>query len=147
MSVRLDESATEMRSLLEAPSPAVLTLYRPDGEATVSPVWFRVHDEWFEIVVGATDRKLGHLRRDPRCILVVFEAAPPFRGVQVRGRATLFPDEAARTRLAIAARYLGPEQGSRFADLASRPPGVVVRLPVSQARAWDLRAILPHTEP
>ena len=28
-------------SLLEGPSPAVLTTYRKDGTALVSPVWFR----------------------------------------------------------------------------------------------------------
>jgi len=141
--MKLDDVAGEMRSLLDAPSPAVLTLYRPDGEAIVSPVWFRVHDGSFEMVVAATDHKLAHLRRDPRCVLLVFEAIPPFRGVQVRGRATLTPDEGAQVRLAIASRYLGSEGGRRYAELDRRPPGVVVRLPLSDARAWDLRASLP----
>ena len=31
-----------VRSLLEAPSPAVLTVYRADGSAVVTPVWFRI---------------------------------------------------------------------------------------------------------
>jgi PPOX class probable F420-dependent enzyme len=130
-------------SLLDAPSPAVLTLYREDGEAIVSPVWFRVHGDAFEVVVAVTDRKLAHLRRDPRCVLLVFETVPPFRGVQVRGRATLTPDEGARARRAIAARYLGDERGARYADLERRPPGVVISLPLTDARAWDLRASLP----
>lgn len=132
-----------MRSLIDAPSAAVLTLYREDGEAIVSPVWFRVHDDAFEVVVAITDRKLEHLRRDPRCVLLVFETVPPFRGIEVRGRATLTADEDARARLAIASRYLGSERGRQYADLARRPPGLVVRLPIGQARAWDLGAKLP----
>ena len=121
----------------------MLTTYRRDGSALVSPVWFRVNDQAFEMVVAAGDLKLAHLRRDPRCVLLVFEAVPPFRGVTVRGRATLVPDDGSRTRLAMASRYLGPEDGRRYADPARRPPGVVVRLPVSDARAWDLSASLP----
>jgi len=104
--VKLADAAVVMRSLLDAPSPAVLVVRRPDGEPIVSPVWFRVNDEAFEVVVALADRKLQHLRRDPRCVLLVFETVPPFRGVQVRGNATLIPDDGARARLAIASRYL-----------------------------------------
>ena len=141
--MKLADAALEMRSLLDAPSPAVLTLYGEDGEAIVSPVWFRVHGDAFEVVVAIADHKLEHLRRDPKCVLVVFETQPPFRGVRVRGRATLTPDDGAQVRLAIASRYLGAERGGAYSDLARRPPGVVVRLPTSAARAWDLGDKLP----
>ena len=136
--MKLDLRAAELRSLLDAPSPATLTLYREDGEAITSPVWFRFADDAFEVVVAADDQKLEDLRRDPRCLLLVFEAVRPFRGVRVRARATIVPDEGARTRLAIASRYLGREAGRAYADPARRPPGFVVRLPASEARAWDL---------
>jgi len=96
----------ELRSLLDASWPATLTLHRKDGEAVTSPVWFRVHDGAFEVVVAATDHKLEHLRRNPRCILLVFESIRPFRGVEVRGQATILEDEGARVRLAIASRYV-----------------------------------------
>jgi len=80
-----DDWTEDFRSLLGAPSPAVLTIYRKDGSANVSPVWFRWHDDTFEVVVADGDVKLKHLERDPRCILVVFETVPPFRGLEVRG--------------------------------------------------------------
>lgn len=136
-------SAAELGSLLDAPAPAVIVLYRTDGEAIVSPVWFRVHDGSFEVVIAAGDRKLDHLRRDPRCILLVFETERPFRGVQVRGRASLAADEEGEARLAIASRYLGPDDGARYAAPGRRPPGVIVRLPTNAARSWDLSASLP----
>ena len=41
-----------VRSLLEAPSPAVLTTYRQGGSALVSPVWFRWNDDAFEVVIA-----------------------------------------------------------------------------------------------
>lgn len=141
--VKLDPFDSSLRSLLTSPSPATLTLYREDGMAITSPVWFRVADDWFEVVVAASDAKLVHLRRDARCSLLVFETVRPFRGVQVTGEAMIVPDEGARTRLAIASAYLGPEGGREYADLARRPPGFVIRLPVASARAWDLTDKLP----
>ena len=81
--MKLEPLDPSLRSLLTSPSPATLTLYREGGRAITSPVWFRVDGDWFEIVVAASDRKLDHLRADPRCSLLVFEAVSPFRGVQV----------------------------------------------------------------
>lgn len=141
--MKLDVAALELQSLFDAPSPATLTLYREEGEAITSPVWFRVHEDAFEVVVAATDHKLEHLRRDPRCVLLVFEALYPFRGVRVKGRATLVNDVGAEARLAIASRYLGPEKGRAYADLDRRPPGFVVRLPTSAAQVWNLTDTLP----
>jgi hypothetical protein len=71
-------------------------------------------------------------------VLLIFEAILPFRGVQIRGEAIIAPDEGSASRLAIASRYLGAEGGRRYADLARRPPGFVIQLPLSAARAWDL---------
>lgn len=136
--MKLDIEADELRSLFEAPSPATLTLYREDGEAITSPVWFRAQENAFELVIAASDRKLAHLRRDPRCALLIFEASPPFRGVMVRGRATLALDDGSAVRRAIASRYLGRDRGAAYADVVRRDPGYVVRLPMSAARAWSL---------
>ena len=141
--MQLDIRSVEIRSLLDAPSPASLTLYRDDGDAVVSPVWFREADDLFEVVVAASDHKLALLRRDPRCVLLIFEATSPFRGVMVRDRATVVPDEGARSRLAIATRYLGADVGRDYADTSRRPPGWIVRLPMAAARAWSLADKLP----
>jgi len=136
--MRGSEDPVDVDTLLEAASPAVLTVYRANGEAVVSPVWFRRHDDAIEVVLATADRKLEHLRHDPRCVLLVFETDPPFRGLRVRGQADPTPDVDARARLAIASRYLGSESGRRYADLSRRPAGVVLRLPLAGARTWDL---------
>jgi hypothetical protein len=107
--VKLDPLDPKLRSLIDEPSPATLTLYGADGQAITSLVWFRLAGDAFEMVVAAADPKLEHLRRDPRSLLVIFETLPPIRGIQVRAAASIVPDEGARTRLAIASRYLGPE--------------------------------------
>ena len=55
----------DVRPLLDAPSPAVLTTYRKDGSALTTPVWFRFHDGAFEVVLAEGDVKRRHLMRHP----------------------------------------------------------------------------------
>lgn len=131
-------------SLLEAPSPAVLTTYRKDGSALVSPVWFRFADEAFEVVIAQEDVKVRHLARDPRVVLVVFEAIRPFRGVEARGAAVLRPGDVGEARRSIASRYLGAAAGEAFAAQRAAKPGVLLQLRPDTVRTWDLRAILPE---
>ncbi len=78
-------------------------------------------------MIAKGDLKLRHLARDPRCVLVVFEAVRPFRGVEVRGVSELVESDVSSVRAAIARRYLGVGDGARFAA----------------QRIWDLSTILP----
>jgi Pyridoxamine 5'-phosphate oxidase len=64
-------------SLVAGHSPAVLTTYRRDSSAVASPVWFRFHQDAFEVVVAEDDVQLRHLTARPSCGLVVFEARAP----------------------------------------------------------------------
>lgn len=130
----------DLRSLLDAPSPAVLMTYRPDGSADVSPVWFRYTGEAFEVVVAKSNSKLRHLARDPRAVLMIFETVPPFRGVKVRADVELDDAHVEDIRRSISARYLGEETALAF--VAKRGEGIVVRLPTA-AQVWDLSGILP----
>ena len=138
----MDGSLESVRALLDAPSPAVLTTYRRDGTALVSPVWFRFAGGVFEVVIAEDDIKLVHLNRDPRCALLVFEAVPPFRGVEVRDEPELVWRDVTAVRRSIACRYLGEEAGQRFAEQRS-VPGVLLRLFPKTPRIWDLSGILP----
>ena len=132
----------DVQPLLEAASPAVLTTYKKDGSALVTPVWFRWTGDAFEVVIAKGDVKLGHLTRDPRCVLVVFEAVPPFRGVEVRGEPELVECDVTAARQALASRYLGAEGGARFADTRRSKPGVLLRLTPDDPRVWDLSGML-----
>ena len=138
-----DDRVEGLRSLLEGPSPAVLTTYRKDGSAFTTPVWFHWDDDVFQVVIAKNDVKLRHLARDPRCVLVVFEAVPPFRGIEVRGKAELREGDVSEVRAAIANRYLGPIDGPRFSAKRASTPGALLTLPADGARIWDLAGILP----
>jgi hypothetical protein len=133
--------------MLEAPSPAVLTTYRKDGSALTTPVWFRWTGPAFEDVNALGDDKLRHLERDPRCTLVIFETVAPFRGVEVRGEATLHHRDVLAIRRSIAGRYLGSDAGARFAAQRESKPGVLLELIQEQPRVWDLAGMLRGLSP
>lgn len=67
---------------------------------------------------------------------------PPFAGLRVEADATLASDGVREARSQIASRYLGIEDGQRYVEQRTKP-GVLVRLPLSAARTWDLRPMLP----
>ena len=46
-----------VRSLLEAPAPAVLTTYRKYGSAHTVPVWFGWTEHAFEVVIAKGRRE------------------------------------------------------------------------------------------
>ena len=73
----------EFATLLQAPSPAVLTTYRKDGTGRYVSVLFRFRDNTFEVVIAENDVKLRHLAACPECELLVFVTAPLFRGMRV----------------------------------------------------------------
>lgn len=128
----------DVQSLLEGPSPAVLTTYRKDGSALTTPVWFRFHDGALEVVLAEGDVKRQHLARTPACLLVIFEAVPPFRGIEVKGEPELVERNVTEVREAIAGRYLGAERGRRFAASRRSPNGTLLRLVPKDPRIWDL---------
>jgi hypothetical protein len=132
----------DVQSLIDAPSPAVLTTYRKNDSALTTPVWFRFHEGAFEVVLAEGDVKREHLRRRPSCLLVVFEAVPPFRGVEVEGEPELVDRDVTKVREAIAGRYLGTERGRRFVASRRSPRGTLLRLVPTEPRIWDLAAAI-----
>ena len=135
-------TAEELTALLDALPAAVLAVYRADGTAYMSPVWYRVANGSVDIVVADGDLKIERLRSDPRCLFMAFETEPPFRGVRIESEAQLSSADVQETRLAIASRYLGEADGERYVEQRTKS-GTVVRLSLVSARTWDLRAILP----
>jgi PPOX class probable F420-dependent enzyme len=127
-------SPDDLDGLLERPLVAVLATYRANGDVLLSPVWHRWRDGGFDVVTGEDDVKVRHLRGDSRASIVVYEHAPPYRGIEVRGRAVLGRADADVVR-DIAVRYLGDEEGGAYADRGH--DDTLIRLEPGRLRAWD----------
>jgi PPOX class probable F420-dependent enzyme len=124
----------DLGDLLQQPLVAVLATYRRSGDVLLSPVWHEWRDGGFDVVSGAQDTKVQHIRRDPRASIVVYEHGPPYRGIEVRAEARL--EQTSRdTVRRIASRYLGDEAGAAYADGAE--DDTVIRLEPGVLRAWD----------
>lgn len=104
----------------------------------LSPVWHEWRDGGFNICAEKDDVKVRHIRRDPRASLVVYDAAPPYRGVEVRATPRLIEDGSiyAEVLRRVAVRYLGESNGSAYADAAGQR-GLVIRLDPGHLRTWD----------
>jgi len=140
----LETELDRFKSLLDAPSPAVLATYRRDRTVKLSPVWFRYFRGFFEVVIADGDVKLKHLSRDPTATLLVFESVPPFRGIQVSDEVEISRANLDETRRSITSRYLDDEASKTFTK-SRTGSGVVVRIPDQSAKSWDLAAITRRT--
>jgi PPOX class probable F420-dependent enzyme len=126
----------DLGDLLEQPLVAVLATRRPDDTILLSPVWFEWFDGGFNVwAVSKDDGKVRHIGRDPRVSIVVANSEWPYKGLEVRGEASVseggFYDVLRRT----AERYLGHESAERM--VGSYAPDVVIRIEPGHLRAWD----------
>ncbi|HUX86148.1 MAG TPA: TIGR03618 family F420-dependent PPOX class oxidoreductase [Chloroflexota bacterium] len=135
--MRKNLSPEDLGDFLEQAKNAVLATQYADGTVLLSPVWYEWREGAFEIVIGANDVKARHLRRDPRASAVVAEDVPPYRGLEVRGVATVRPAADAGIMRRVARRYLGVEAGDRYTDQMDSADQVVIRIAPGHLRAWD----------
>jgi PPOX class probable F420-dependent enzyme len=133
--MRRNLAVADLGDLLELPLVAILATYRGDGSVLLSPVWHAWRDGGFDVVTGHDDVKARHVRRDSRASIVVYEHAPPYRGVELRCRARLVSEGAHEAVRRLAIRYLGEAEGSAFAERSA--DDTLIRLEPGRLRAWD----------
>jgi PPOX class probable F420-dependent enzyme len=124
----------ELDDLWERPLLAVLATRGSNGDVLLSPVWQEWRDGGFNVFTGHNDVKVRHIRRDPRVTIVVCEQEPPYRGIEVRGRARVEPGDP-ETGHRIASRYIGDDRAGAWVG----PDDVVVRIEPDALRAWDFK--------
>ena len=105
--------------LLDAKFATLATVGR-DGRPQMTEVWF-LHDNGdLKISLNGSRQKTKNLRQNPAVSLLVLDLANPFRYLEVRGDATVVPDDdyafADRCRGEVRRRPASPRR-------ARRPPG------------------------
>ncbi|MFF7993243.1 PPOX class F420-dependent oxidoreductase [Kitasatospora xanthocidica] len=117
-----------VRSLLDAPIPAVLATLNPDGGPQTSVVWVGRDGDDVLLSTAAGRRKERNLHRDPRASLTVYDPADPLRYVEIRGLATITEDTGRTVAATLAEQYEGPGAGQEYLDLPPEVIRVVVRI-------------------
>lgn len=111
-----------------------------DGAPHVVPVWFTEQGERLLVHSMAEGRKVGNLTENPRYSFTVDEAQPPYKGVTLRGSASVDGsfDYGPLVR-EQAVRYLGEEMGAGYGDFIVGIPGehVTLVLDVGEWSDWD----------
>ena len=131
----------DVAALLVAPKCATLATYRRDGTVLLSPVWHEWRDGGFSVHLGGGGVNARNVRRDPRASIVVYDDAPPYAGIELRGEARLTSEGEREVLRRVAVRYLGEREGTAYAEAATWE-GVVLRLEPKEdgeLRVWDFR--------
>ena len=126
-----------VRDLLEARIVAVLATRRRDDTVLLSPVWFEWRDGAFHVWVDRESAgKVRHVQRDPRVSLVISTPDPPYRGIELRGEATMTDEDYFGVMRRTAERYYDAEHAAKL--VADYPySGYVMRIVPVDVRTWD----------
>lgn len=114
-----------------------------DGQPLAAPVWFVLDGDDLVFNTGAETSKGRAMRRDPRVVLCVDLAEPPYAFVQVQGTVTLSEDVEEMLPLStrIGARYMGEDRAAEFGSRNAVPGELLVRLtPRRVVSAMDMTA-------
>jgi len=128
--MRTNLGLEDLGDLLQQPLVATLATYRRVGDVLLSPVWFEWDGTAFNMVIGRDDIKAQHIARDSRASVAVYENVMPLRGLELRGRATLFEKGLHELRARIWQRYIHSDpEGPDETEIGLRVEG--------ELRAWD----------
>jgi PPOX class probable F420-dependent enzyme len=125
MPAELSEAA---RALLDDTNVGVLTTLDATGAPRNTVVWVGRDGNDVQISSDAAYRKSRNLVADPRMSLLVIDRANPLRYVELRGRATITPDENRRLAQQLALKYAGPDAAAEYAALPPDVHRVVIHL-------------------
>ncbi len=126
---------------------AVLTTINADGTPLQTPIWYLCRDGLIYIRTNSKSGKVRNIRRDARVSLCVQDERPPYRGVTVKGAASVQPEQpdlAAK----MSRHYLGAIAGFFYPRLRNRQeieddPDAILVIKPEQTYGWDYRPQTP----
>ena len=73
------------KQLAQGKTFAAVTTLLPDGTPMTQPLWVHADDEHLLLNTETGRQKYRNIRRDPRITVTMWDAADPYRYVEVRG--------------------------------------------------------------
>jgi PPOX class probable F420-dependent enzyme len=121
----------DVRALLEAANPAVITTLRRDGQPVSVATWYAMVGDRVLVNMDEGRVRLKHLRNDPRVSMTVLEDGDWGTHVSVVGRVVELYDETDLADIDLLSRRYG---GGDFHDRESRRVSALVE--VDRWHAW-----------
>lgn len=99
------------RDILEAKGTSFLATTGPKGAPQITPTWYEWDSPNEQLLVStlAGRQKYRNLERDPRLAVCIVDPENPYRYVEIRGSATIEPDDDHRLANALARKYMNLE--------------------------------------
>jgi PPOX class probable F420-dependent enzyme len=95
------------RTLLDDRNFATVATLNADGSPQTSVVWIMREGDTVVFSSTASRQKTRNVAADPRVSLTVFDAANPYRSVEIRGTADLVEDRDKELPKRLSQKYLG----------------------------------------
>jgi nitroimidazol reductase NimA-like FMN-containing flavoprotein (pyridoxamine 5'-phosphate oxidase superfamily) len=142
-----DMSEADRERFLQGTRVAVIGITRSERAPLLAPVWYEYDsaDACFRVVISSTSAKARLLSRTGRATICVQEDGERYGYVAAEGPVACRPlsqSECREVMLSMALRYLGPNDGTRFADEFAEPDVQLVTLTPQSWQAEDLRSVV-----
>ncbi len=123
-------AASRVQEFTQRTYLAILATVYPSGGPQAFPVWYEFDGESFLVTTEAEAAKVYNIRRNPQVALCITDTSRWMKSLTVRGRARVVPDNhlAHELHRKLALRYLGPQQGSEWADSMAGENMVLIRI-------------------
>ena len=97
---------------------AILATVYPSGGPQAFPVWYEYDGLSFSITTEAEAAKVRNIHQDPKVAICVTDTSRQIKSLTVLGRAevAMNNDLAQELHRRLSIRYLGPEEGTGWAD-------------------------------
>jgi PPOX class probable F420-dependent enzyme len=92
------------QDLLDGQVASLATIGR-NGYPQVTEIWFLYDDGELKLSLNTSRLKTRNLQRDPRCTLLLLDLANPYRYLEVRGNASIDPDDDYTFANKVGAKY------------------------------------------
>src|SRR5688500_8283945 len=104
----------KVRDLASAKNFAALTTLLPDGTPMTHVMWVDADDEHVLVNTEVHRQKYKNLQRDPRATVTIWDAADPYRYVEVRGQVVgeVRGDDARANIDELSRKYTGDKYGN-----------------------------------
>ncbi len=137
----------EAERFLRGRHVAVLTTINADGTPLQTPIWYLCQDGHIYIRTNSKSGKVRNIRRDPRVSLCVQDERPPYRGVTVKGAASVQPEQP-QLSASMSRHYLGALAGFFYLRLRNRAeieddPDAILVIEPQVKFGWDYRPQTP----
>jgi PPOX class probable F420-dependent enzyme len=134
----------DLNQLLKRPLVAELGTVSPDGDISITPIWFGHQDGTLLMSTWEDTRAVRNIKRNPRCAMMIdYAEAQPYYGVHYRGTATIEgPEDDADAIGRLFAPYLNNDlkAATEYAtQLISWGKRIFVRFRPEKTTTWDFR--------